>query len=145
MEDHYEMVQSPLLEVRERLLDLHKALVDAERRDYERARGRLPDRDFLDALLRDPALAWLGALTALIVRLDQLLEESEPQPDPADPIAEIRKLLRPDAGGSEFQRKYADALQRSPDAVLAHGRTMHTLQAQATSTGVPPVRRSNSG
>lgn len=134
----------PLVDVRERLLDLHKALVDAERRDYERVRGRLPDRDFLDALLRDPALGWLGALTALIVRLDQMIEEGEP-PDPADPIAEIRKLLRPDAGGSEFQRKYADALQRSPDAVLAHGRTMHTLQAQATSTGVPPVRRSNSG
>jgi hypothetical protein len=127
------MAHSLLAEVRRHLLDLHKALVDAERRDYERVRGRLPDRDFLDALLRDPALAWLGPLTALIVRFDQMLEEGEPQPNPADPIAEIRKLLRPDAGGAEFQRKYADALQRSPDAVLAHGRTMRTLQAQPTS------------
>jgi hypothetical protein len=138
------MAHSLLAEVRRHLLDLHKALVDAERRDYERVRGRLPDRDFLDALLRDPALAWLGPLTALIVRFDQMLEEGEPQPNPADPIAEIRKLLRPDAGGAEFQRKYADALQRSPDAVLAHGRTMRTLQAQPTSTGVPPVMRNSS-
>lgn len=138
------MAHSLLAEVRRHLLDLHKALVDAERRDYERVRGRLPDRDFLDALLRDPALAWLGPLTALIVRFDQMLEEGEPQPNPADPIAEIRKLLRPDAGGAEFQRKYADALQRSPDAVLAHGRTMRTLQAQPASTGVPPVMRNSS-
>ena len=138
------MAHSLLAEVRRHLLDLHKALVDAERRDYERVRGRLPDRDFLDALLRDPALAWLGPLTALIARFDQMLEEGEPQPNPAAPIAEIRKLLRPDAGGAEFQRKYADALQRSPDAVLAHGRTMRTLQAQPTSTGVPPVMRNSS-
>src|SRR5712691_5080999 len=54
-----------LHDVRHDLLDLHRALVEAERRTYERERGRLPDRDFLEALINDPALGWLSALTAL--------------------------------------------------------------------------------
>jgi len=37
-----------LQDVRHDLLDLHRALVEAERRNYERGRGRLPDRDFLE-------------------------------------------------------------------------------------------------
>lgn len=108
-------------DVRHPLLGLHKALVDAERVEYERSRGRLPDRDFLAALINDPELAWLRPLTALIVRLD-----GEEAGD--DPVAEIRKLLIPNEAGSEFQRKYAEALQRSPDTVVAHGNAMRALK-----------------
>jgi hypothetical protein len=66
---------TPLSELRRHLLDLHQALVDAMRRDYERTSGRLSDGEFLEALVNDPAFAWLRPLTALIVRLDELLEE----------------------------------------------------------------------
>ena len=101
-----------------------------ERADYEKARGRLSDGEFLDVLINDPAFAWLSALTALIVRLDELLEDGPVHSaDTADCVAHIRKLLKPDASGSEFQRKYADALQRSPEVVVAHGKTMRALQA----------------
>jgi hypothetical protein len=119
-----------LRDVRHHLLDLHRALVDAERQDYERSRGRLSDGEFLDALINDPVFAWLSALTALIVRLDELLEE-EPVPaaSSADCVAHIRKLLKPDASGSDFQRRYAERLQRSPEVVVAHGKTMRALQA----------------
>jgi hypothetical protein len=89
-----------LQDVRHDLLDLHRALVEAERRNYERGRGRLPDRDFLEALINDPALGWLSALTALIVRLDELLEEGSPQP----------------------------ASAQSPDVVVAHGKAMRALE-----------------
>src|SRR5438034_4475293 len=87
-----------LQDVRHDLLDLHRALVEAERRNYERGRGRLPDRDFLEALINDPALGWLSALTALIVRLDELLEEGSPEPasEREHCVAQIRKLLKPD-------------------------------------------------
>src|SRR5205809_6398548 len=86
-----------LQDVRHDLLDLHRALVEAERRNYERGRGRLPDRDFLEALINDPALGWLSALTALIVRLDELLEEGSPEPasEREHCVAQIRKLLSP--------------------------------------------------
>jgi hypothetical protein len=117
-------------DVRHPLLDLHRTLIQGERREYERARGRLPDGEFLAALLEDPALAWLSPLTGLVGRLDALIEEEDPQAgrELAACVAQIRELLTPDAAGAEFQRKYAEALQRSPAAVVDHGRTMRALK-----------------
>jgi hypothetical protein len=88
----------------------------AEREDYERARGRVTDAQFLDALIKDPAFAWLGEFTALVARLGELQER------------EIARLLRPDAAGSQFQRRYADMLQRRPEVLVAHGVVMRALK-----------------
>ncbi|HEX9395629.1 MAG TPA: hypothetical protein VF943_02710 [Burkholderiales bacterium] len=93
----------PFSDVRNPLFDLHKALIDAERRAYELKRGRVADGAFLNALVEDPALAWLKPLTALIASIDGLAQDET------------------------FQRRYAELLQRSPDAVVAHGRV---VQAQ---------------
>lgn len=98
----------PLLNARNPLLDLHKTLIDAERREYERSRGRVTDGQFLKALVEDPALTWLKPLTALIASLDGLLEDKE------------------------FHRRYAEVLQRSPEAVVAHGLTIRALQKGAS-------------
>jgi hypothetical protein len=102
--------------VHRELLDLHRALVEAERREYERVRGRLPHRKFLEALLNDPELAWLKPLTALVAG------EGDASP------ARLRALLVPDPEGGEFQRRYADALQRSADVAVAHGRAMSAIR-----------------
>ena len=110
--------------MRRELLDLHRALVDSERREYERVRGRVTDRAFLEALIGAPELAWLSPLTSLIVRLEEVLEQSDGRAAAADCVAEVRKLLRPNAAGFGFQRKYADAMQRSPEVVVAHGRAI---------------------
>src|SRR3954471_4679547 len=99
-----------LTALRRPLLDLHKALVDAEREDYERGRGRMSDGEFLKALIDDPAFAWLGAFTALIVRLGVLATAG----GPTEFIAELRRLLKPDESGSPFQRKYNELLQKRP-------------------------------
>jgi len=111
--------------LRSPLLDLHKTLVDAEREDYERGRGRMSDGEFLKALIDDPAFAWLGALTALIVRLEEL----EPAALPDEYLVEIRRLLKPDPAGRLFQRKYGELLQKRPEALVAHGAVMRALQA----------------
>ena len=113
-----------LQDLRRPLLDLHKTLVDAERESYERGRGRMSDGEFLKALIDDPAFAWLGAFTALIVRLEEL----EPTVVPKEFIAELRRLLKPDETGSPFQRKYNELLQKRPEALFAHGAVMRTLQ-----------------
>ena len=113
--------------MRRELLDLHRALVDSERREYERGRGRLTDRAFLEALIGAPELAWLGPLTSLIVRLEEVLEDAAGGAALDDCVAEIRKLLRPAAEGQGFQRKYAEAMQRSPEVVVAHGRVIGAL------------------
>jgi len=110
--------------MRRELLDLHRALVDSERREYERTRGRMSDRAFLEALIGVPELAWLNPFTSLIVRLEEVLEENLGAAAVQDCVDEIRKLLRPNAGGHGFQRKYAEAMQRSPEVVVAHGRAI---------------------
>jgi hypothetical protein len=110
-------------ELGRRLIELHKALVDVEREGYERARGRMTDGEFLKALIDDPAFAWLAPLTALIVRLDEL----ETPGVPADYKAEVKRLLRPDDLGSAFQRRYHEIVQKSPDALVAHGAVMRAL------------------
>ena len=115
--------------MRRELLELHRALVDSERREYERARGRLTDRAFLEALIGAPELAWLHPLTSLIVRLEEVLEEPPSESAVADCVAEIRKLLRPAAEGAGFQRRYAEAMQRSAEVVVAHGKVITTLSA----------------
>jgi hypothetical protein len=118
-------------DVRHPLLDLHRALIETGRREYERAKGRLPDGEFLAALLKDPDLAWLSPLTGLVGRLDALIEQEDPEAGRALEacVAQIRELLKPDTAGAAFQRKYAEALQRSPAAVVDHGRTMRALNA----------------
>jgi hypothetical protein len=110
-------------ELRTRLLELHKALVDVERNGYERARGRMTDGEFLKALIDDPAFAWLAPLTALIVRLDEVESDAVPP----DYRTEIKRLLKPDDLGLAFQRRYHELLQRSPDALVAHGAVMRLL------------------
>jgi len=114
-----------LAEVRTPLLALHKSLVDAERREFERQRGRLENAEFLKVLMEGPQFAWLKPLTALIVRLDEALEDNQ---DGAAAIDELRRLLAPDEHGSVFQQRYAEVLQRSPDAVVDHGRTLRALR-----------------
>ena len=88
----------------------------------------MTDRAFLEALIGAPELAWLNPLTSLIVRLEDAIEENATEnargAAVADCVAEIRKLLRPNAGGYGFQRKYAEAMQRSPEVVVAHGRAV---------------------
>jgi hypothetical protein len=117
--------------VRHRLLDLHKTLVDGERREHEKALGRLTDGEFLDALIKDPAFAWLGPLTGLIVRLDELVENEDAAPPGAEQnyVKAIRELLAPKAVTAEFHRRYADFLQRSPEVVVAHGEVMRALKS----------------
>jgi hypothetical protein len=111
--------------VRRRLLDLHKALIDLERAEHERTLGRLSGAEFLDALINDPVFAWLAPLTALIARLDEMAAEGEREVD----AAPIRALLSSSAPSSDFQRRYAALLQRSPDALVAHGTVLAALKA----------------
>ena len=114
-------------DVRLRLLELHKTIVDASRREYEWLHGRQSDPAFLEVLLRDPAFAWLGPLTALIVALDEASEQNASLD--AEWISRIRKILTPDASGPEFNRKYGEFTQRVPDILVAHGAVMHALKS----------------
>ncbi len=105
------------------LLRLHKALLDDERVAYERVHGRIPSNGaFLQLALNDAWFVWLRPLSQSIAKLDELSESddaSAPEEIPAL-LASVQALLTPMEEGEGFGRQYYDALQRSPEVVLAH-------------------------
>jgi hypothetical protein len=112
-----------LLELRDALLDLHKALVDSERVSYEKTIGAIQSPNhFLQLLTGDPWFAWLHPLSQLIVAMDEALDDKEVQSSAGVDalVNQTRLLLVASEDGDGFSKHYFDALQRDPDVVLAH-------------------------
>ena len=115
------------------LLRLHKALLDLERRDYERARGRIGNSyEFLQLVLKDPWFDWLHRLSELIVQIDEGLDTRDTEHNMTDEDAKAlveraKALLAPSETGTQFQKNYFLALQQSPDVVLLHSEVMRLL------------------
>jgi hypothetical protein len=119
-----------LKEVRNALLDLHKALVDSERAHYEKIVGVVQSPNhFLQLLTGDPWFAWLRQMSQLIVAMDEAMEEKEPltaaRVDAL--INQAGKLLTVTENGEGFAKSYYEALQRDPDVLLAHGKAIKAL------------------
>ena len=112
-------------DLRRALLELHGAIVAAEREAFERKWGRVQASEFLHQLIEDEAWSWLRPLSALIVQFDAPADEA-----PAEEalFAEARQLLRPDASGGPFQQKYASLLQERPEIAYAHGVAMQAIR-----------------
>ena len=128
-----ETTRDSLKQVRHALLRLHKTLLDLERRDYERARGKISNSyEFLQLVLKDPWFDWLHRLSELIVQIDETLDshDAEAPATEADATALVERaknLLAPAETGTEFQKNYFLALQQSPDVVLLHSEVIRLL------------------
>lgn len=111
-----------LRELRRALLHLHKTLLDDERAWYEQAHGLVSSGELLQLVISDEQFAWLHSFSELIVRVDELFDADEPVTanDAKALLAQARALVRPNAAGTEFQRKYYAAIQREPAVALAH-------------------------
>ena len=116
-------LRTQLRELRARLLQLHKALLDDARAAYEMDRGRIASNaNLLQLVINDPWFAWLHPLSELVVRIDETIEPESPATytDGVALLEEVGRLLVPAEGGETFARRYFDALQRQPAVVLAH-------------------------
>lgn len=111
-----------LMDLRHRLLHLHKMLLEMERITYEQVQGRVTSRELLQLAIEHEQFSWLHRLSELIVQIDDLLRADEPilADDVQDLTTEVRELLTPSESGNVFARKYDAALQQKPDVVLAH-------------------------
>jgi hypothetical protein len=121
-----------LKNLRNGLLTLHTSLLRSEQQDYELTVERVNSPGhWLHLLIEDPRFAWLRELSALIVRIDEVLDAKEPlESGEADALVkETRLLLRPVDGGRGFGGRYYEAMQRDPDAILAHAE-MNKVLAQ---------------
>ena len=123
--------RSRLGELRSRLLDLHKTLLDDAKVAYEMDRGRIPSAGaLLQLVIGDPWFAWLQRLSGLIVRIDEMTA-TEAMATDADAKAlfeQVDRLLVPSETGADFARRYFEALQRQPAVVLAHGDVKRVLK-----------------
>ena len=110
-----------LRDLSDRLLKLHRVLLDRERAAYETRHGSVAAGDLFRLVLDDPQFAWLRSLSALIARIDAAIDSDDvlTAEDVDAAFREVYRLLKGGTGG-EFRDKYHDALQRSPDVVMAH-------------------------
>ena len=124
-----------LKDLRHGLLGLHKSLIVSEQVTYERIYGRVSSAgQLLQLVMNDPWFAWLHPLSHLVVRIDVVLEDQDDTTLEAaqDLLSEARTMLRPSEEGDGFERSYYEALQRTPDVVLAHASVKNLLGTAST-------------
>src|SRR6476661_7802907 len=127
-----EQNRARLRELRAKLLQLHKALLDDARASYEMDQGRVPSNaSLLQLVINDPWFAWLHSLSELVVRIDETVESDSPatDADAAALINEVENLLTASENGEGFHRRYYDALQRQPAVVLAHADVRRVIKS----------------
>lgn len=111
-----------LVALRLKLLQLHKTLLDMERREYERAHGKVNTGELFRLVIDHEQFAWLHNISEFVVRLDESLAGEVPvtSDDTRSAIALARKMFAPSESGDAFQKSYFDAIQRDPAVVMEH-------------------------
>ncbi len=111
-----------MVALREDLLRLHKALLDMERRDYEKVHGQVNAGELFRLVVGDAQFAWLHSISEFVVRLDEMLagEKEITDVESREAISLARKMFLPSETGDGFQKLYFDAIQKDPAVVMEH-------------------------
>jgi hypothetical protein len=111
------------------LLELHKALLDAERAQVESIHGELSGAEFLQ-LVSDPVrYGWLKPFSKLIIAIDDTLNprDDEEVVAPEELLEQARELVLPPDEDTPFGRRYRSLLQHDPALVMAHSNVATAL------------------
>jgi hypothetical protein len=117
-------------QLRNLLLAQHKLLLDRERAAYEKTHGPISGPGaFLTLVIDDPHFAWLKQISTLIVEIDEALSPRSQAGQPAaDALtAQAREIMKPREQGTDFQVRYYQAVQESPDVVILQCRVEQLL------------------
>lgn len=113
------------------LLKLHKTLLDNERDNYERERGRINStNEYLNLVLNDEQFAWLRTMSGLIVQIDEAFDQKDPRMDEEAALllgAQMRNLLNVNKEETAFAVKYKHALNQSKTAAAQHQQIVQQL------------------
>jgi hypothetical protein len=126
-----------LAQMRQALLQLHKALVESERISYEQNLGSIGSpAHFLQLLTTDPWFAWLHPVSELIVEIDEAVDAKTPLTREMTEalLRQVRVLLVASDTGEGFSQHYFDVLQRDPDVVYAHATVMRMFHPPKPAT-----------
>lgn len=120
-----------LRDMRVRLLNLHKALLEDAKVAYEMDRGRIGSTaNLLQLVINDPWFAWLHPLSELVVRIDETLQTDALATDADGTVLleQVGRLLSPAQSAEAFAQRYYDALQRQPAVIVAHAEVRRLLK-----------------
>src|ERR671917_542218 len=95
------------------LLELHRQLLQAQRKQAERFGRRMSAGELLQAAAEDARFSWLKELSELISALDQANADADGAAVEAL-LAKARALLAPPDATSAFGSRYLRALQEHP-------------------------------
>jgi hypothetical protein len=115
------------------LIEQHKLLLDRERVEYQKTHGPIAGPGpFLTLVLGDPHFAWLKNISGLVVAIDEALSRrSKADQSVADALlAEAREMMKPRENGSDFQVRYYNSIQESPDIVILQCRIERLMEAR---------------
>lgn len=120
-----------LREARNQMLRLHKILLDMERAEYEQEAGPQTSGELLQLVINHPQFAWLRKISALVVEIDESLDGKEPaSAEELQVLSEQARGLFTAPSDEGFRERYQSALQRNPDAVLAHAEVARVLRGK---------------
>ncbi len=121
-------------QLRRSLLELHRALVELERGDYQKTHGPQSAGEFLQVLAFSDEMRWLEPLSRLITMLDEAIDGLADAGATPLPVAQrARDLLSLDRDSEDpFKRRYAQRFDQSPELVQAHASTLAALKAVGT-------------
>lgn len=117
--------------LRTALLDLHRDLVELERRDYEKTHGRQGAGDFLQVMAYSEEMRWLEPLSRLIVMLDEALDgAADAAATPLAVAQRARDLIGLDRDSADaFKTHYAERFDTAPTLVATHTRVLAALKS----------------
>lgn len=118
-----------LSEIRESLLELHKALLEYQKHAYESTVGPMRNPNhYYQLVIGDPSFAWLRTLSALVVSIDELLESKEMVSEAKlSQIATYTNSLLTAQSEDVFAKNYSESLQNDPAVKQLHNSLLQLL------------------
>lgn len=123
------LTRDQLRALRDRLLGLHKLLLDGERSAYERAYGPVGSRsEWLHLVIDHDHFVWLRPFSGVIVRIDEWLAADAADAAELPELArEVDRLTSISASTDSRAVRYRKAIDRSADAAVAHAAVREIL------------------
>ncbi len=112
------------------LLQLHKALLESERVEYERLNGPVQSRgEFFQLVIGHEWFNWLRPISQYIVQIDEAMSAKEPMTlSTADALLDDgRSLLHSLQAGTPSEQRYQKAIQRDPEIASMHAEVLKLL------------------
>jgi hypothetical protein len=113
-----------LLDLRLKILQQHKIMMEFERREFEALFGKVNAGELLQLLINHAQFAWLRRMSEFVVLVDETMADKEfPLTDrnAEDYIAQARAIFDPENPDLEFRERYQAVVEDDPEAFIKHG------------------------